>query len=202
MKRARNAKGRFVKGGRRRKATRKLHRSRRRRHSLRRRMNPVMATRRRRRSSRRKSYRRRRHNPGLMRGVPLPNFANALTIAGGGIGSKFIGKMIFPQGAAMFGGWGGPLTTLGVGIGLGFVAKMMKMGKFAAPIVTGAAVVAAIDAATKQFPQLGVYVSPGDVNVAGSGVGYFPPGFMEPTLSAGNENAPWGFQHEYSSDIY
>jgi hypothetical protein len=103
--------------------------------------------------------------------------------------------MIFPQAAGMFGGWGGPLLTVGTGIALGFALKMLKMGAFSKAVVTGAATIAAYDAVklTPFAAQLGLYTAPGDVTPVFSGVGMYPPGFMDPSLSHGNENDPTGF---------
>lgn len=150
----------------------------------------------RRRTARRRVHRRRRHNPALLRGVTMPNFGQVLTAVAGGTAAKIGGKMLFPQGATMLGGWGGPLTTLGAGIALGFILKAVKMGRYAGSVVSGAATIAAYDALklTPLAPQLGAYAIPGGYTPVLSGVGSYPPGFADPSLSGGDMNAADGFE--------
>lgn len=144
---------------------------------------------------RRRTYRRRRHNPALIRGLRLPDFGQVLTGVAAGVGSKWLGRTVFPQGATMFGGWGGPFTTLGAGLALSFLLPMLGMRRFASAAVTGAATIAALDALklTPFGAQLGVYVAPsGDVPVLGA----YPDGFQDPSLSQGDMNYPGGFEAE------
>lgn len=161
------------------------------------------ARRRRRRSGgRRRSYRRRR-NPALfgLRGLNLPDFGQVLTGVAAGVGAKWLGRTVFPQGQTMFGGWGGPLTTLGGGILAGFLLPMFGMRRFASAAVTGAATIAALDALklTPFGAQLGSYVSPaGDTPVLGA----YPEGFQDPSLSAGDMNYPGGFEAEPYDGLY
>ena len=149
-----------------------------------------------RRTVRRLAYRRRRHNPASIGGIRLPDFGNVLTGVAGGVGSKILGRTVFPQAVTMFGGWGGPLLTLGTGIALGFVLPMLGLRRFAGAVVTGAATIAAYDAVklTPLAPQLGIYTAPGDMTPVFNGVGAYPAGFMDPGLSLGNTNEPSGFE--------
>src|SRR6266850_427627 len=192
MRRARDSKGRFLNRRRARVATR------------RRRNAYIMPNvrRRRRHGGRRRSYHRRRHhNPALLRGLKLPNFGDVFTTVAGGLGSKFLGRTVFPQGAAMFGGWGGALTTLGAGLALGFLLPMIGMRRFAGAAVSGAATIAALDAVklTPLGAQLGSYVAPaGDTPVLGA----YPEGFMDPSLGAGDMNYPGGFEAEPYDGMY
>jgi len=163
-------------------------------------MLPNARHRRRRSGGRRRTYRRRR-NPALLRGLKLPNFAEVLTGVAAGVGSKWIGRTVFPQGVAMFGGWGGPLTTLGAGLALGFLLPMFGMRRFAQSAVTGAATIAALDAIklTPLGAQLGSYVAPaGETPVLGA----YPEGFMDPSLSQGDMNYPGGFEAEPYDGMY
>jgi hypothetical protein len=169
-------------------------------------MIPQAPRRRRRARARRRSYRR---NPALF-GLKVPGLPNMMDIGvtvAGGIGSKWLGKTLFPQGATLIpGGWGGPLTTLGVGIAASMVLGMLKMRAFAKPLVAGAATIALLDAIklTPLGAQLGSYVAPaGDTPVL-SGVGAYPEGFADPSLSAGEDmNYPGGFEAEpYGDGVY
>lgn len=142
----------------------------------------------RRKSHRRRRSHRRRHNPGLVRGLPLPNFGEVGFAIAGGVGSKIVGKMIFPKAT----GWMSPATTFGAAVALGMAARMFKMGNMAKAIVTGGAIVAGFDALklTPLAAQLaGVYIAPGSetpVLSAGDGsMGMFPPGFQDPSLADG-----------------
>jgi hypothetical protein len=103
----------------------------------------------------------------------------------GGIGAKWLGKLVFPTAT----GWMSPATTFGASIALGLVLQMLKMRSFAKAAVTGGAIIAGLDALklTPLGPQLaGAYVAPGnEVPVLGAGMGMFPPGFQDPSLSAG-----------------
>jgi len=96
----------------------------------------------------------------------------------GGVGSKWIGRTFFPQAT----GFWNPLATLGIGIGLGFAANMLRMRQFARPIVMGATIVAGIDALrlTPMGAQLGEYYFPGGYTptLGGGGVGALPAPFM------------------------
>lgn len=125
----------------------------------------------------------------------LPNFGQVLTGVAGGIGAKVIARTLFPQGATMLGGWGGPLSTLGAGIAAGFILTMLKQRAIATAVVSGAATIAAYDAVklTPLAAQIGSYTAPGDMVPVFSGVGMYPPGFSDPSLSGGNENDPTGF---------
>lgn len=162
-----------------------------------------MAARRRTTHRRRRSTRRRRHNPGLgIRGFGLPNMETAAAGIAGAVGSKFIVKKFFPSITVNKDGtpsFMGPAATFGVAVALGFLLKMVKMGRFASGVVTGGTIMAGIDALkmTPLGPQLaGVYVSPGGSDpVLSGGIGMFPAGFQDPSLSAGDENTPYGFQH-------
>jgi hypothetical protein len=161
---------------------------------------------RRRTTHRRRRTHRRRHNPGLgIRGLGLPNMETAAAGIAGAVGSKYLVKKFLPQAT----GWMSPAATFGVAVALGFVLKMVKMGRFASGVVTGGAIMAGIDALklTPLGPQLaGVYVSPaGSDPILAGGIGMFPPGFQDPSLAAsGNEFEPIGFQHQEAdySDMY
>jgi hypothetical protein len=151
---------------------------------------------RRRTTHRRRRSTRRRHNPGLgIKGFGIPSMEAVGAGIAGAVGSKFIVRKFIPQAT----GWMSPAATFGVAVGLGFLLKMAKMGRLASGVVTGGAIMAGIDALklTPLGPQLaGVYVSPGGSDpVLSGGVGMFPAGFQDPSLAAGDENAPYGFQH-------
>jgi len=97
-----------------------------------------------------------------------------------------------------------PLATLGAGVGIAFVLNMVPgMKQFAKSAALGAGVIAATEAIKIIAPQIGYYVAPGEVEpvLSGGGVGYFPDGFTDPALSAGNGNYPGGFEPSYD-DIY
>lgn len=159
---------------------------------------------RRRTTHRRRRSTRRRHNPGLgIRGLGLPNMELAAAGIAGAVGSKFIVRKFIPQAT----GWMSPAATFGVAVGLGFLLKLVKMGRYSAGVVTGGTIMAGIDALkmTPLGPQLaGVYVSPGGSDpVLSGGIGMFPPGFQDPSLSAGDENSPLGFAHDANfEDMY
>ncbi len=120
----------------------------------------------------------RRRNPALLRGLPIPNLMDAGVAVAGGVGSKWIAKTVLPQAT----GWFGPLATLGAGIGLGFVANMLRMRQLARPLVMGATIVAGIDALrmTPIGAQLGEYYFPGGYTpmLGSGGVGALPTPFM------------------------
>lgn len=138
----------------------------------------------RRRSTRRRRRSYRRRNPALIRGLPIPNLGEVGVGIAGGIGAKWLGKLVFPTAT----GWMSPATTFGAAVALGLVLNMLKMRQFAKAAVTGGAIIAGIDAMklTPLGPQLaGAYVAPGnEVPV----LGMFPPGFQDPSLAAGDEN--------------
>lgn len=148
---------------------------------------------RRRSSHRRRRSHRRRHNPALLRGIPLPNFGDALVGVAGGIGAKSLGQMFARDMIAKdTSGFLSPAITFGTAVAIGFLLNMVKMGRFARAAVTGGTIVAGIDVVKKFAPQLGIsgyYTAPGeDVPVlSGGGIGMFPAGFQDPSLAQGGE---------------
>lgn len=122
----------------------------------------------------------------------------------GAVGSKYLSKKLLPQAT----GWMSPAATFGVAVALGFLLKMVKMGRYATGVVTGGTIMAGIDALKMSplGPQLaGVYVSPGGSDpVLSGGIGMFPPGFQDPSLASGDENQPYGFASQETNfeDMY
>lgn len=107
----------------------------------------------------------------------------------GGIGAKWIGKKVFPTAT----GWMAPAVTFGAAIALGLALNMLKMGRFARAAVTGGTILAGIDALklTPLGPQLsGYYTAPGDEVpvLSAGGLGMFPAGFQDPSLSQGEDS--------------
>lgn len=144
---------------------------------------------------RRASHRRRRHNPSPFRGLPIPDFMEVGAGIAGGVGSKYLSNWLLKDMIAKdTSGFVSPAGTFGGAIALGFILNMLKMGRFAKAVVMGGAIVAGIDVVHKVAPQLGYYTAPGDMVPVFSGVGNYPPGFMDPSLSAGNLNDPTGFE--------
>jgi len=115
----------------------------------------------------------------------------------GGIGAKWIGKRFFPTAT----GWMAPAVTFGAAVALGLALNMLKMGRFAKAAVTGGTILAGIDALklTPLGPQLaGAYVAPGDEVpvLSAGGLGMFPPGFQDPSLSQGDSSG-FDMENEY-----
>ncbi len=139
----------------------------------------------RRRTTRRRTHRR-RHNPALIRGLPIPDLGQVGVGIAGGIGAKWLGRLVFPRAT----GWMAPATTFGAAVAVGLILGMLRMKQFAKAAVTGGAIVAGIDALklTPLGPQLaGNYVAPGNEIpvLSGGGIGMFPPGFQDPSLAQG-----------------
>jgi hypothetical protein len=185
MKRARNAKGRFVA---RRRPSRRRRRNdpgpahrRRRYHARRRRSNPYAYNP----PRRRRYHRRRRSNPAmrLPGGIEIPNVTDIVGGVAGAVGSKYGAKHIpFVKDAT---GFMAPLATLGVGLVGALALKMIPVPfarRLAKPVALGAAIMAGIDLLklTPIGAQLGGYAIPsGYTPVLSSGMGDFPSGFVD-----------------------